>query len=74
MDKRRVHAAFERLFDRFRESVLVVSYRSDGIPSEQELVSLLRQVKRHVRVEHFGQFKYALSTNAKSQEVLLIGT
>ena len=72
-DKRRVHAAFQRLFDRFRDSVLVVSYRSDGIPSEQELVSLLRQVKRDVRVEHFGRYQYALSTNAESKEILLIG-
>jgi adenine-specific DNA-methyltransferase len=73
-DKRRVHAAFERLFHRFRESILVVSYRSDGIPSEDELVSMLRRVKCSVRVEHFGQYKYALSTNAKSKEILLIAT
>jgi adenine-specific DNA-methyltransferase len=73
-DKRRVHAAFERLFHRFRESILVVSYRSDGIPSEDELVSMLRQVKGNVRVKYFGQYQYVLSTNAKSKEILLIGT
>jgi adenine-specific DNA-methyltransferase len=73
-DKGRVHAAFRRLFDRFRECILVVSYRSDGIPSEEELVSMLRQVKRDVRVEQYGQYKYALSTNARSKEILLIGT
>jgi adenine-specific DNA-methyltransferase len=73
-DRQRVHAAFQRLFDRFRESILVVSYRSDGIPSEDELASMLRQVKRNVRVEHFGQYKYVLSTNAQSKEILLIGS
>ncbi|MBM4431587.1 MAG: DNA methyltransferase [Chloroflexi bacterium] len=73
-DKRRIHAAFDRLVQRFAESVLVVSYRSDGIPSESELVSLLKRYKRHVRVKHFGQYKYVLSTNPESQEILLLGT
>lgn len=73
-DKKRIHAAFDRLFRRYHESILVVSYRSDGIPSESELVSLLRRYKHDVRAEHFGQYKYVLSTNSESREILLIGT
>jgi len=73
-DKEQIHSAFDRLFRRYRESILVVSYRSDGIPSEGELVSLLRRYKPNVRVEHFGQYKYVLSTNSESKEILLIGT
>ncbi len=72
-DKSRIHAAFDRLFDRYRDSILVVSYRSDGIPSVEELVGILRRYKANVRVEHYGQYKYALSTNGQSEEVLLIG-
>jgi adenine-specific DNA methylase len=73
-DKQRIHSAFEHVFQRFRDSILVVSYRSDGIPSEAELVALLRKYKRRVRVEHYGQYKYVLSTNSESKEILLIGT
>jgi len=73
-DKRRILQAFDRLFDRYQNNILVVSYRSDGIPSETELVSLLKKYKRQVRVEHFGRYKYVLSTNPKSKEILLIGT
>jgi adenine-specific DNA methylase len=73
-DKKRIHAAFDRLFHRYQKSILAVSYRSDGIPSESDLVSLLKRYKRNVRVEHFGQYKYVLSTNAESKEILLIGT
>jgi adenine-specific DNA-methyltransferase len=73
-DKRRIGAAFEQVFQRFQDSILVVSYRSDGIPSESELVTLLRKYKRHVRVEHYGQYKYVLSTNSESKEILMIGT
>ena len=72
-DKNRIHAAFDRLFGRFQSSILVVSYRSDGIPSIVELVGILRRYKANVRVEHYGQYKYALSTNGQSEEVLLIG-
>ena len=72
-DKNRIHAAFDHLFRRYQDSIIVVSYRSDGIPSESELVFLLKQYKRNVRVEHFGQYKYVLSTDSESGEVLLTG-
>jgi hypothetical protein len=72
-DKNRIHAAFDRLFGRFQDSILVVSYRSDGIPSVEELIEILQRHKSRVRVEHFGQYQYVLSTNGKSEEVLVIG-
>jgi adenine-specific DNA methylase len=73
-DKKTVHHAFDQLFQRYQASLMVISYRSDGIPSEAELVSLLKRYKQHVRVEHFGLYKYALSKNSKSKELLLIAT
>lgn len=72
-DKKQIYMAFERLFERYRHSIMVVSYRSDGVPTEAELVNLLRRYKSSVRVERYGQYKYALSTNSESQEILLIG-
>ncbi len=64
---------FRRLFERFRDSILVVSYRSDGIPSIDELGDMLRNVKRHIRVIDGPSYQYALSTNRRTREVLLIG-
>jgi adenine-specific DNA methylase len=72
-DKNRIHAAFNQLFERYKNSILTVSYRSDGIPSVEELIRILRRHKAKIRIEHFGQYKYALSTNGNSEEVLLIG-
>ena len=72
-DKQRIRAAFEQVFERFQHSLIVVSYRSDGIPSTEELAALLQRYKSTVRVEHYGQYQYVLSTNGESQEVLLIG-
>ncbi len=65
---------FRELFDRFRDSTLAVSYRSDGIPSIEELSRWLRDVKRHVRVIEGDQYQYALSKNRASREVLLVAT
>ncbi len=68
------HGMFRRLFEHFRESILVVSYRSDGIPSIEELTSILREGKTNVRVIEGDRYQYALSTRRSTREVLLIGT
>lgn len=72
IDKKQIHAAFDRLFEKFKSSVIVVSYRTDGIPSVQELRSLLKKHKREVRESRFRNYRYVLSTN-DSDEMLLIG-
>ena len=68
------HDMFRRLFEMFRDSILVVSYRSDGVPAVDQLAGILRDVKRHVRVIDGPSYQYALSTNRRTREVLLIGT
>jgi len=65
--------AFRRLFRRFADSILVVSYRSDGSPPTDGLAELLAEVKPHVHVATFARYQYALSTNRRSRETLLIG-
>lgn len=72
-DRKQTREAFEELFQRYSRSILVVSYRSDGIPSEAELVELLRKHKSRIKLHHFGGYKYVLSTNGDSKEILLIG-
>jgi adenine-specific DNA-methyltransferase len=71
-DKNKIHSAFDRLFEKFRESILVVSYRADGIPTVNELIGLLKKYKKNVRELNRKAYKYVLSTN-NSSEVLLIG-
>jgi adenine-specific DNA-methyltransferase len=73
-NKQTIYHAFDKLFRHYNKSSIIVSYRSDGIPSEEELVVLLKQYKSNVRVEHFGLYKYALSKNIESKEILLIAT
>jgi adenine-specific DNA methylase len=71
-DPRRILRGFREVFDRFRHSILAVSYRDDGIPGEQELLAAVRSVKPSARVVHFGEYQYALSRNARSRELLIL--
>jgi len=70
-DKLRIRLKFRELFEKFRGSILVVSYRSDGIPSLKQLVSDLRMFKSRVRVYTFDDYKYVLS-NAPTSEALIV--
>jgi adenine-specific DNA-methyltransferase len=72
-DKKSIYAAFNRLFNRFQDGIIVVSYRSDGIPSAFEIASLLKKYKRNVNIENYGRYQYALSASGESKEILLIG-
>jgi DNA adenine methylase len=49
-----VTEAFQRLFDHFKRSILVVSYSSNGIPNRNEMVKLLKEVKRDVTVHEIA--------------------
>lgn len=69
--KDKIHDAFQRLFEHFKDSILVVSYRSHGIPSIDELLEMMRQYK-NVEV-HQTNYKYVLS-NQNGKEILLVGT
>lgn len=71
-DKNHIHQAFDRLFARFQDSILVVSYRERGIPTKEELLDLLRKYKgSNVREAEEKDYKYVLS-NRKAKELLLI--
>jgi len=72
-DKEMILSAFDKLFHKFRDSIIVVSYRADGMPSIGELSEVLRRYKPTVNETRRERYKYVLSTN-HSEEVLLIGT
>ena len=70
-DRTRIAGEFEKVFDRFSPSILVVSYRSDGIPSVDELSGMLRRRYAKLSTYESWNIKYALSKSS-SQEVLLL--
>jgi SOS regulatory protein LexA len=72
-DKNKITDAFDNLFAKYKDSILVVSYRSDGIPSPEELQNLMKKYKKNVYEAFRSEYKYALSKNGDSKEILLIG-
>lgn len=72
IDKKQIYTAFDKLFEKFKDSILVVSYRADGIPSLEELKDLLKKYKPDVEELKRKNYKYVLSNN-HTEEVLLIG-
>jgi len=71
-DSKRIADAFDRLFEKFQDSTIVVSYRSEGIPSVQELETIMAKYKKQiVEISKVG-YKYVLS-NKENHEILLIG-
>jgi len=71
-DKNRIYEAFESIFERFQDCILVVSYRTDGIPSKSQLIQILGKFKPNIQVACYGRYQYALSTNRQSDEMLLV--
>lgn len=68
-DKDNILNGFRRLIEQFQNSILVFSYRSNGIPSIESLMSLLGS--RRNQIKYSCEIKYALS-DIKSKEVLII--
>lgn len=60
-DKENILNGFEQLINQFKESILVFSYRSNGIPSIETLIGLLEKHGRENQVHYSKEMKYALS-------------
>lgn len=61
------------LLDHYPDSIVVMSYTSEGYPSIEELETQLRRHKQHVEVIYFGKYNFALNrSNKNRQEVLFI--
>lgn len=70
-DKDNILTGFSKLIEHFQDSILVFSYRSNGIPSIDSLITLLEEHGRVNQLRYSHEIKYALS-DSKSKEVLII--
>ena len=71
--------AFDKLFKKFSDSILIVSYSSNSQPTQDEMVMLMSKYKEHVEVVpidytySFGNQKHARTNRNKVQEYLFVG-
>ena len=70
-DKNRINDVFDKLFEIFKNSIIVVSYRTGGIPTEENMVNLLKKHKKDVKTIK-KHHKYVLSNSNGNKEILFI--
>ncbi len=71
-DKNKITSGFEQLINKFQNSIIVISYREDGIPSINQLVNILEKYGKKVSIETIN-YQYVLSKKKDLKEVLIIG-
>lgn len=71
--------AFDKLFARFRDSVLIVSYSSNSLPTKDEMLAMMARYKEHVEVVpinyryNFGNRSDGKMTRSEVEEYLFLG-
>ena len=71
--------AFEKLFNKYRNSILIVSYSSNSLPSQDEMITIMKKYKNSVEVipidytYSFGNQKEAKTHRNAVQEYLFVG-
>lgn len=55
--------AFDSLFRKFRDSILLVSYSSNSLPTREQIISLMAKYKQHVEVIDVD-YKYSFGNQA----------
>jgi len=77
--KTTVNEALDRLFKKFKDSILVISYSSNSIPSKEEMIKLLSKYKKDVELKEidyqysFGNQNHKVGSNANTvKEYLFI--
>ena len=77
--KSSIYMAFDNLFKKFNNSILVVSYSSTSIPTMEEMIKIMKKYKKNVSIlglthrYSFGNQKKGLKNNVV-KEYLFIGT
>lgn len=77
--KEGAYNAFDKLFSKFSDSILIVSYSSNSLPTQEDMVALMKKYKEHVEVVPVD-YKYAFGNQADAkthrnsvQEYLFVG-
>ena len=71
--------AFDKLFKKFANSILIVSYSSNSLPTQDEMVAIMAKYKQHVEVipidykYSFGNHNEAKTHRNSVQEYLFVG-
>jgi adenine-specific DNA-methyltransferase len=72
--KRNFKTELRNLIRMHANSIIIISYRNNGIPSIEEISEIISEIKANVEVINLGSYNYALSRrNNVNEEVLILG-
>lgn len=54
------YEAFDKLFERHQNSILIVSYSSNSLPTKDDMIAIMKKYKRHVEVVSVD-YKYSFA-------------
>lgn len=63
---------FKQVIEKYKDSIIVISYREDGIPTIPEIEKILKDYGKIIIETKSKDYQYALS-NSKTSEMLIIG-
>lgn len=69
--------AFEKIFKRYKNSILIVSYSSNSLPNMEDMIAMMERYKKEVKVVPID-YRYSFGTRANTErnevkEYLFIG-
>lgn len=75
--KNETYEAFEYLFEKYKDSIIVVSYSSNALPTKEEMVQMMKEHKENVEVIEID-YRYSFGNQSKEsknkvQEYLFVG-
>jgi len=77
--RRKAHDAFDMLFGKFSDSILVLSYSTNGYPDREEIIEIMKRHKDRVTFHevdhryHFGTHQGVSADRALVREYVLVG-
>jgi len=71
LDKEKIISLFEKMIKRYKDSIIVLSYRDDGIPSKKKIIEIFKKYRGKKPIIKEKPYKYALS-NGSTKEMLFI--
>lgn len=66
--KESTYTAFKKLFEKYQDSILVISYSSNSLPSKDEMLDMLNDLGKHVDLYSLD-YKYSFGTQHTGEKM-----
>ncbi|MBU2061536.1 MAG: DNA adenine methylase [Bacteroidetes bacterium] len=72
LDKNTAAYELQQICKYWDKSAIILSYRSDGIPTPDEIMNIMSIDGRKAELHSAGEYQYALSKNKQNEEIFIV--